>query len=185
MTNIVQLSSGIPTTGPATIQIGDGPRLTFEQVRDVLVAGGLPAQRAHMAAGMLMRGTAYPPVVQRTAQDVVNEAEVSDLREQRKFLLGLVTKRLSPLRLRALGALVEWHFASTLAEEIGTSHQHAANICAALYEMGLVERRDAPSHLRGRSPWLYRTVDAVHGPERQAAEIEGVRDAARRLRDRG
>jgi predicted transcriptional regulator len=182
VTNVWPLSAGIPTTGPATIQIGSGPRLTFEELRDVLVAGGLPVQRAHMAAGSLLRGTTYPPIVQRTAADVVNEAEVRELREQRKFLLGLVTKRLSPLRLRALESLIGWHFASTLAEKIGTSHQHANNVCAALYEMGLLERKDAPSHLRGRNPWLYRTVDAVHGPEREAAALEGVRDAARKLR---
>lgn len=182
--NVLLFPSGwMPTTGEATVRIGDGPPLTASQLRDVLVVGGIEYRRATMTASWLLQGTTGLPIIQRTAQDTFNEMEAAELREHRALLLGLVRKNLSPLRLRALDELVGWHFASTLAERLGITHQHAANVCADLYGMGLVERQASPQHLRGRSPWLYRTVDAVHGPEREAELIESVRDAARRLRD--
>lgn len=180
--NVLLRQQGTPTNGPATVQIGTAPALTLEQVRDVLLVGGMSYVRATMAASQLLRGTTAQPIITRTAQDLFNETEAQELRQHRAFLLGLVRKRLSPLRLRALDALIDWHFASTLGEQLGLTLQHASNICAALYEMGLVERQDAPEHLRGRSPWLYRTVDAVHGPERGERQAEAVRDAALRLR---
>jgi hypothetical protein len=137
------------------------------------------------AAGELIRRLSG--TVPRTAQDAFNEYEAKTLREHRNFLLGLVKGRLSPLRLRALEVLKEAHFASTLAPLIGVSAQHAGNICAALYDQGLLTREEPAPHLSkpGRTAWMYRTVDAIHGPERYEEELESIRAKARELREAG
>jgi DNA-binding MarR family transcriptional regulator len=150
--------TGTPTNG-ATVTIGDCPPLTREQIQMVLAIAGHPDPA--VAALFLSNGTSRPTIVKRTAMDWMNEMEVAQLREQRLLLLSALRKKLSPLWLRALDSLESWHFISTLAEELGISVQQTGNVCSALFALGLVERQDAPRHLRGRSPWLYRRVDAV------------------------
>lgn len=181
--NVLLVPSGIPTNGEATVRIGDGPALTRDQVAQVLAAGGVPPERAIFAASMMLKGTVYPPLVQRTAQDTLNEAEVRELREHRELLLGLVRKALSPLQVQALDVLRDWQTGASLAETLGVTPQHASNLVTALHRMGLLERKHLPTPGPGRSSGRFRTVDAVHGPERDAEQIEAVRAEARRLRD--
>lgn len=183
MNTLTLATNGTSTTGEATVRIGDGPPLTLEQLRDVLVVGGVEYRRAYMTASQLLQGTTGMPIIQRTAADVFAEQEVVELREQRKLLLGLIRKGLSPLQVQALDLLIDWQTGSTLAEKLDTTPQHVANLVTTLHRMGLLARKHMPTPGPGRSPGMFRTVDAVHGPERKEAMLEVVRREARKLRE--
>ena len=170
--NVLLLATGNPANSGGNIRIGDGPPLTTEQLRDILIVAGHPSPE--MASRWLSRGTTCQPIVQRTAADFVNEGEVSALREHRDTLLRALRTKLTPLWLRVLDALIDWHFVSTLSAELGISVQQVGNVCSGLSAIGLLERMDSPTHLRGRSPYLYRAVAAVAGELRLQRDLSAI-----------
>lgn len=145
------IQTGIPTNGAAGVRIGDGPILTEAQIRDLLIVSGHP--EPEVSARFLINGTIRMPFVQRTAQDLVNEMELRELRETVNGLRDLLRVKL-PLRfVQALDLLTSWKGSKWLAETMDVSQQHASNILTALHTQGLAERHPLPSHLGG---FLYR-----------------------------
>lgn len=96
--------------------------------------------------------------------------QIAMLIEDKDVLLRALLSQLSPLRVKALDALVASYpggmSSGMMAKRLGVSPQHGANLCADLLALGLAERTDIASPHPdftgpGRTPYWWQPVRAV------------------------
>jgi predicted DNA-binding transcriptional regulator len=164
--NIVQ--GGIPSNGPAMLQIGNA-RLTRDELVSLLIQAGHPDP--NVACVWLMNGTARQTIIPRTAQDVMNEMQLQEANKKLAVLSRALRIRLSPLQVQVLDLAEKWVGSEAVSRELSMSQQQAHNVIAKLLDLGLLERK-AMGDGRVR---LYRSrVAVVSGTPERPTRFCGV-----------